>query len=83
MSSATPAGRQPNEMPDRDKLVALASDLRHARTNHLPMEIAERVQHTIVRIEQMLATPGFDAAAADAVSREARRLLDECDDWKI
>jgi hypothetical protein len=43
------------------------------------MEIAERVQHMTVRIEELLASPVLDASAADVLSRRARELLDECD----
>jgi hypothetical protein len=66
-------------MPTRSKLVALTQALRHARTGLVPIDIAERVQHTIVRIEQMLASPVVDVAAADAITSEARKLLDECE----
>jgi hypothetical protein len=65
-------------MPTRAKLVALVHELRNARTALLPMEIAERVQHTIVRVEQLLASPAPDADAVEVISREARQLLDEC-----
>ena len=65
-------------MPIRAKLAALTNDLRHARTRLLPIEVAERVQHMIVRIEQMLASPMVDVAAAEALEVNARKLLDEC-----
>lgn len=67
-------------MPIRSsELVVLAHELRHARTRLLPIEIAERVQHTIVRIEQMLASSVIEPGAADAIARDARSLLDECE----
>lgn len=66
-------------MPIRNRLVMLAQQLRHTRTRLLPIEIAERVQHTIVRIEQMLGSGVVDTAAADAILIEARKLLDECE----
>ena len=67
-------------MPIRSSgLVALAHELRHARTRLMPIETAERVQHTIVRIEQMLASSVIEPGAADAIASEARSLLDECE----
>jgi hypothetical protein len=42
------------------------------------MEIAERVQHTVVRVEQLLASPAPDADAVEVLSHQARELLDEC-----
>jgi hypothetical protein len=41
--------------------------------------MAERVQHTIVRIEELLATRVLEMGAIDALSSEARKLLGECD----
>lgn len=66
-------------MPARANLVALAAELRHARTRLLPLAIAERIQHAIVRIEQMLAWSFVGPEAAEAISRDARKLLDECE----
>ena len=66
-------------MPIRANLVALAQELRHARTGLLPLEVAERIQHTIVRIEQTLASPIVDVAAAETLAQFARKLLDDCD----
>ncbi len=66
-------------MPIRAELIALTHELRHARTRLLPIEIAEHVQHTIVRIEELLASPAIDAAAAATASKDARELLDECE----
>ena len=77
-SSVNLVDHQAGEMPARAELVALAHDLRYARTRHLSIEIAEQVQHTIVRIEQMLASPDADVAKADALIAEGRALLDEC-----
>jgi len=68
-------------MPIRSKLVALTHELRHARTRLLPIEMGERVQHVVVRIEEMLGSPVVDATAADAIASEARKLLDECESF--
>jgi hypothetical protein len=65
-------------MPTRAELYALVTALRHAHTRLLPMGIAERVQHAIVRIEEQLASNFFDAVGSEAVAREAQALLDEC-----
>ncbi len=65
-------------MPLRAKLLALTKELRHARTDHLPMAMAERAQHTIVRIEELLASPIIDPHAVDILSMETRKILDEC-----
>ena len=65
-------------MPTRARLLALAHELRHARTGLLPIEIAERVQHTIVRIEEMLASPVLDPATVEVTSSQAKQLLEEC-----
>jgi hypothetical protein len=61
----------------REELQALAKDLRHAQTRLLPLEVAERVQHAIVRLEELDAMAG-DPSRADEVYRSALRLLDEC-----
>ena len=66
-------------MPTRAKLVALAHALRNARTRLLAMEIAERVQHMTVRIEELLASPVLDPILVETLSRQAEQLLDECD----
>jgi len=66
-------------MPTRAKLAALAHDLRNARTRRLPMDIAERAQHLTVRIERLLAATALDPTAADALCRQARELLEECE----
>lgn len=66
-------------MPARAKLLALAGELRHARTSLLPIHIAERIQHTIVRIEQALASSFLGPETADALCDDARKLLDECE----
>lgn len=65
-------------MPLRSSLRTLVGELRHAHTRLLPIEIAERVQHTIVRIEALLAAPMLDVAAGDDMVIEAHRLLDDC-----
>lgn len=66
-------------MPIRDKLAALVHELRHTRTRLMPIEIAERIQHAIVRIEQMLASTVIEVSAAEAVTTQARTLLIECE----
>jgi len=43
------------------------------------MEIAERVQHMTVRIEELLASPVLDPILVETLSRQAEQLLDECD----
>ena len=73
------AGCYPEEkMALRSQLRALVGELRHAHTRLLPIEVAERVQHTIVRIETLLAAPTLDVGAADEAVIEAHRLLDDC-----
>jgi len=62
----------------RSRLRALVGELRHARTRLLPIEVSERVQHTIVRIEALLAAPTLDLAAGDDAAADAQRLLDDC-----
>jgi hypothetical protein len=66
-------------MPTRIRLAALAHTLRHAPTSLLPIEIAERMQHAIVRIEEMLSSPVVDPAAVDAIAEQTKQLLAECD----
>ena len=66
-------------MPTRAKLVALAQELRHARTGLLSLEVAERVQHTIARIEHIVSSPILDVAAAETLEQLGRELLDECE----
>jgi len=39
--------------------------------------MAERAQHTIVKIEQLLASPVIDPQAVDELEMDARKLLDE------
>ena len=78
MSLVIRTDREPVAMSIRSRLDALTRELRHARTGLLPIEFAERVQHTIVRIDEVLASPAVDAAAAEALASEARKLLDEC-----
>ncbi|MDB4969313.1 MAG: hypothetical protein JWN44_5002 [Myxococcales bacterium] len=68
-------------MPTRSELRALATELRHAHTRHFAMEIVERIQHTIVRIEELLVSPNIDQAQAEAVYTTARELLDYCNQF--
>lgn len=65
-------------MPTRAELRALAHELRHAHTRLLPLDVAERVQHAIVRLEDHLVSPVIDAAAIDDAFAAGKRLLDEC-----
>ena len=65
-------------MPLRSRLRTVVGELRHAHTRLLPIEVAERVQHMIVRIEELLAAPALDVAAGDGVLAEAQRLIDDC-----
>ncbi|MCU1278404.1 MAG: hypothetical protein JWM53_1950 [bacterium] len=65
-------------MPTSAELRALIKELRNARTRLLPIEVAERIQHAIVRLEQLSAARP-DAASDDASAvRAARELLAEC-----
>ena len=66
-------------MPTRIKLAALAHTLRHAPTSLLPLDVAERIQHTIVRIEEMLSSPVVDPVGVDAMAEQTKQLLAECD----
>lgn len=61
----------------RASLIALANQLRHARTRLLPLELAERLQHALVRVEELLASPVADAAAFEAITAHAQQLLAE------
>lgn len=65
----------------RATLAELANQLRHAHTRLLPIEIGERVQHSIVRIESLLAMPLLDLGAAEAASQQAKELLAECESF--
>ncbi len=66
------------ERPTRAELRALANELRHARTRLLPLDVAERVQHAIVRLENQLVSPTIDPDGIDAAWADGKRLLDEC-----
>jgi hypothetical protein len=66
-------------MPIRSELTALAKELRHAHTRLLPLELAEQIQHTIVRIERMIGSAVLDATAVEGIKREGNRLLEECE----
>jgi hypothetical protein len=59
-------------------LRALANELRHARTRRLPLALAERVQHAIVRLEEQWVSPTIDPVAIDAAYESGKQLLDEC-----
>jgi len=64
--------------PTRAELRALANELRHAHTRLLSLELAERVQHAIVRLEDQLVSPTIDPAAIDDAYRAGKALLAEC-----
>ncbi|MCU1282709.1 MAG: hypothetical protein JWM53_6255 [bacterium] len=58
---------------------ALANELRHTRTRLLPLQVAERLQHAIVRLEALCFAPADpDPAGAEAAYRDAKQLLDDC-----
>ena len=61
------------------RLQRVASELRHARTALVPLELAERVQHAVVRIETLLAEPSVDGTVADSQLEAAEQLLEECE----
>lgn len=65
--------------PTRAQLRALANELRNARTRLLPMELAERIQHAIVQLENLVVSPTIDPTAIDAAYESARALLRDCD----
>lgn len=64
--------------PTRADLRQLANELRNARTRLLPMELAERIQHAIVQLEDLLVSPTIDPTAIDAAFATGRALLREC-----
>ena len=64
--------------PTRAAVRALANELRHAHTRLLPLDVAERVQHVIVRLEDHLVSPAIDPTGIDDAFTAGKRLLDEC-----
>jgi hypothetical protein len=62
----------------RSELRALATELRHAPTRHVPMDVVERIQHTIVKLEELLASPVLEPTDAEAVYAAGKQLLDDC-----
>lgn len=66
-------------MPTKSELRAMAWRLRHARTQLAPIEVAERVQHTIVRLEQILLAPLPLPTDTEKVFAEAEQLAAYCD----
>jgi len=44
----------------------------------LPLDVAERVQHVIVRLEDHLVSPAIDPTGIDDAFAAGKRLLDEC-----
>ncbi len=65
-------------MPTRSELRTLARTLRQAHAHQLPIELAERIQRTIVRIEDLLVSPIIDPTEIDDVCKIADQVLDEC-----
>jgi hypothetical protein len=66
--------------PTRSELRALANALRSTRTRLLPLELAERLQHAIVRLEDLIVSPRIDPAAIDDAYATAHELLRNCAD---
>jgi len=64
--------------PTRAQLRALAVELRNARTRLLPMDLAERIQHVIVQLENLVVSPTIDPTSIDAAWETAHALLSEC-----
>ena len=44
----------------------------------MPLDVAERVQHAIVRLEEQVVSPAIDPAGIDDAFAAGKRLLDEC-----
>jgi hypothetical protein len=44
----------------------------------LPLALAERVQHAILRLEEQWVSPTIDPPAIDAAYETGRQLLEEC-----
>ncbi|HEX9101031.1 MAG TPA: hypothetical protein VF997_02450 [Polyangia bacterium] len=65
--------------PTRSELRALANELRHAHTRLLPLEIAERVQHTIVRLEDHLVSPTLDPDGISEAYATGKQLVADCE----
>jgi hypothetical protein len=65
----------------RGELRALATSLRHAPTRHLPMDVVERIQHTLVKIEELLAAPVAEPAEAQSLYAAGKQLLDYCNQF--
>jgi hypothetical protein len=64
--------------PTRAQLRTLAAELRNARTRLLPLDLAERMQHVIVQLEDLVVSPTIDPAAIDGAYETAHELLREC-----
>lgn len=60
-------------------LTSLAARLRHTQTRLLPLELAEQIQHAIVRIEALAGAPLPRADAVHAAVDEGERLLATCE----
>jgi hypothetical protein len=65
-------------MPTRSELRALVKELRHAHTRRLRLDIAERVQHTIVRLEDALISPVIDPVEIESAYAAGKQLLEQC-----
>ena len=68
-------------MANRSELRALANELRHAPTRHVPMDVVERVQHTLVKIEELLGSAALEPAEAEALYTTGKQLLDYCNQF--
>lgn len=65
-------------MPTKAELRGLIWRLRHARTKLAPIEVAERVQHAIVRLEQILLASSLPPDT-EKVFAEAEQLATYCE----
>lgn len=66
-------------MPTKLELGDVVRQLRLAPTRLVPLDIAERVQHTIVKLEAILLGTFPIPANVDVILGEAKELLDYCD----
>lgn len=64
--------------PTRQDLLDLVNKLRHAVPSHAPMEVAERVQHCIVRLEMLAATVPIPDDAQQA-AQAGHALVKTCE----
>jgi hypothetical protein len=64
--------------PTRQTLLDLAKQLRHAVPAHAPMELAERVQHAIVKLEICAARDPVPDADSEHAFNVGEALLKTC-----